>query len=95
MHMFVDDIICICHDELSALEEINHFFKIKPGSIGDPDVYIGAKVQKMTLPNGVNAWAMSPSKYVQEATCNFEDYLEKNFNGHKLVKKAATPFERD
>jgi hypothetical protein len=68
---------------------------LKPGSIGDPDIYLGGKLRKVTLPNGVEAWGISPSKYIQEAVKSVEDFLDKNFNGRKLLKRAPTPFESD
>jgi hypothetical protein len=68
---------------------------MKPGSIGDPDFYLGGKLRKVTLANGVEAWGISPSKYVQEAVKNVEIYIAKTFNGRKLLKKAPTPFEND
>jgi hypothetical protein len=36
---------------------------------------------------------MSPSKYVQEAVTNCEEYLEWEFDGRKLERKASTPFK--
>ena len=93
--LYVDDVMAIHHDGESALKEIDKFFKMKPGSIGDPDIYLGAKLRKITLPNGVIAWAMSPSKYIQESIRSVEEYLAKEYGGRKLQKKAATPFPRD
>jgi hypothetical protein len=54
---------------------------------------LGAKLSKVHLPNGVEAWAMSPSKYVQEIVKMVEDYLEREYHGRKLVRKAAMPFK--
>jgi hypothetical protein len=34
---------------------------------------------------------MSPSKYVQEAVHNVEEYLDQECNGRKLLKRALTP----
>jgi hypothetical protein len=62
--LYVDDILMVHHDSVKALREIDHFFKTKPNSIGDPEFYLGAKLRPMTLPNGVVAWGMSASKYV-------------------------------
>jgi hypothetical protein len=62
---------------------------MKPGSIGDPDIYLGAKLKPVTLQNGVVAWGKSPSKYVQEACRNTESYLRENYNGRKLPKVKA------
>jgi hypothetical protein len=36
---------------------------------------------KVKLPNQVEAWAMSPSKYVEEAVANVEDYLQQEYDG--------------
>ena len=47
------------------------------------------------LSNGVVAWAMSPSKYVQEAVKGVEEHLEKRYEGRRLYKHAATPFPKD
>jgi hypothetical protein len=66
---------------------------MKEGSIGPPDVYLGAKLSKVKLQNEVEAWAMSPSKYVQEAATNCEEYLELEFDGRKLECKVSTPFK--
>ena len=68
---------------------------MKEGSIGDPDMYLGAKLRKFTLHNGVQAWGFSPSKYVNDAIRNMENYLEKEMNGRRLPKRAPTPFEND
>ena len=45
------------------------------------------------LPNGVQAWAISPSKYVQEAVTNVKEHLMQR--GRKLCKRAPAPFPRD
>ena len=54
-----------------------------------PKFYLGAKILKVQLPNGVNAYTMSMSQYVQEAVKNVEQYLKKR--DLTLVKKASTP----
>ena len=90
--LYVDDALCIHHDAKGQLKHLDHYFKMKKGSIGDPDIYLGAKVRKMTMENGVEAWAASPSKYVQEAVRNIEKYMMDNLEGRKLGKKASAPF---
>ena len=89
--LYVDDCLCVHHDAEGQLHELDKFFKMKPGSIGDPDLYLGAKVKKTVLPNGVVAWGLSPSKYVQEAVKNVEEHLAKQ-GGRKLAKRASAPF---
>jgi hypothetical protein len=46
--LYVDDILMVHHDGVKALREIDHFFKMKPNLIGDPDFYLGAKLRPMT-----------------------------------------------
>ena len=49
----------------------------KSGFRGDPDIYLGAKLRKVTLENGIPAWSMSLDKYVQEAAVkNVRKYLQ-------------------
>ena len=59
---------------------------MKPGSICDPDIYLGAKLRSIRLNNGVKCWSMSSVKYVQEAVRNVEDYIEKNLDGRKFKR---------
>ena len=75
--IYVDDtILCMSHDLKESMRKLDKFFLMKEGSIGPPDIYLGAKLSKVKQPNQVQAWAMSPSKYVQEAVKNCEEYLE-------------------
>ena len=95
MLLYVDDALCIHHDGKTALEGLDRYFQMKEGSIGDPDLYLGAKLRKVTLPNGVQAWSTSPSKYIQEAVKNVEEHLHNECGGRKLAKRATAPFPRD
>jgi hypothetical protein len=64
---YVDDVLCIHHDAMKQIRAINKWIPLKKSSVGNPDIYLGAKLRKIVLDNGVEAWSMSPSKYVQEA----------------------------
>jgi hypothetical protein len=44
------------------------------------------------LPNGVYAWGMSSSKYIQAAIRNVKDYVASTRPGSKLAKRATGPF---
>eukprot|EP00934_Nitzschia_sp_Nitz4_P008127 Nitzschia sp. Nitz4//scaffold260_size33533//228//6137//NITZ4_007876-RA/size33533-snap-gene-0.41-mRNA-1//-1//CDS//3329544674//8117//frame0 len=88
--LYVDDCLVIHHEAMKATMEINHYFPMKKDSIGQPKFYLGAKVVEATLENGVKAWGMSSSKYIQEAVRKVEEKLERE--GRKLIKKAPTPF---
>lgn len=75
------------------LNEIDHFFKTKAGSIRDPEFYLGAKLRTMTLPNGVQAWGMSSSsKYIQAAVTNVKAYHAEHFPTRQWAKRTSGPF---
>jgi hypothetical protein len=90
--IYVDDILCVHHDPGYPLENLDECFKMKEGSIQVPTFYLGDKLKNTVLPNGVVAWGIRSSKYVQYAVQNVKDYLSALPGDHMLVKKASGPF---
>ncbi len=90
---YVDDILCIHHNPMSVINEINSYLPLKPSSVGDPDIYLGAKLKQTRLPNGVMAWRLSPSKYVVQAVKNCQVHLTDKLNGrYSIPTRADNPF---
>lgn len=94
--LYVDDVMVIHHDALSLLARLDKYFKMKPGSIGDPSMYLGATLKKMRLANGKYAWASSPAKYVWASCENVKRYLT-NLGDEKwkVPSHCANPFAAD
>ena len=89
--LYVDDVLCISHRaEEIVRNEIGKYFVVKNGSIGPPSLYLGNKVSKVTLDNGVDAWSLSSSQYVQAAVQNVETHLKAS--GESLPIRAKSPF---
>ena len=63
--LYVYDCLVIHHGADTALHELDPSLKMKSGSIGDSNIYLGAKLRNVVLENGVEAWAISESEYVQ------------------------------
>jgi hypothetical protein len=94
--VYVDDILVVHHDAMSVLAQINNYLPLKPSSVGDPDIYLGAKLAKTRLANGVFAWALSPSRYVNQAVKNCASHLSEKFDGkYRLPKRSDNPFPND
>ena len=92
--IYTDDCLCISHKGEHVLrEEIGKYFNLKEESVGPPTIYLGAKVGYVTLDNGVNAWSLGSSQYVQAAVKNVERHLQEI--GGKLPTKATTPLSSD
>ncbi len=61
--------------------------------MGDPDIYLGAKLKETQLPNGIYAWGMSPSKYVNQAVKNCQTHLTAKLNNkYKIPTRSDNPF---
>jgi Reverse transcriptase (RNA-dependent DNA polymerase) len=90
--LYVDDILVVHHEAIRSLNEIDHFFKTKEGSMRDPEFYLGAKLRQTTLPNGVHSWSMSSSKYIQAAVANVKQYHRLHFPSHQWAKRTSGPF---
>ena len=41
---YVDDVLSISHDAEEVLQRLDKYFKLKLGFLGDPDIYLGAKL---------------------------------------------------
>jgi hypothetical protein len=89
MLLYVDDVLCIHHDAMAQIARLDKYFQMKK-PYGDVDMYLGSKVRKCTMPNGVEAWGLSPAKYIKASVDNVKQYLAPL--GLSLPKRAPTPF---
>ena len=86
---YVDDVLVVHPDAMTTLMKIDKYFKLKPSSIGDPDIYLDAKLKYTRTLNGMWCWTLSPSKYVQESCKNCKTVLKNNFDGKYSLPKMA------
>ena len=91
--LYVDDALVVSENAESILRnELRRYFHLKEESIGPPTIYLGGRVHKVQLENGVWTWSFSSSQYVQSAVKNVEEYVRKPENSHlKIPTKAETP----
>ena len=92
---YVDDVLAVNHNAMTTLMKIGKYFKLKPSSIGDPDIYLGAKLKYTRAANGVWCCKLSPSKYVQEACKKCETFRKNNLDDkYSLPKMAPNTFSK-
>ena len=90
--LYVDDALAIGVDAEKMLRnEVGKYFELKPDSVGPPKLYLGGRMSEVVLDNGVRAWSISSSQYVQNAVKNVEKHLAEQ--GLKLPNKADTPIQ--
>jgi hypothetical protein len=90
--IYVDAILCVHHEPGAPLAKLDEYFKMKEGYIQVKTFYLGAKLKKTVLLNGVVDWSMSSSKYAQSAEKSVQEYLAALLGEQKLLKKASGPF---
>ena len=74
---YVNDILCISHNQGIALGRIQAVFKFKGGKIDQPEIYLGAQLVNIIV-DGEEGWYMSVEKYVRAAVDNVEHSFAKS-----------------
>ena len=81
---------------MSVLNQINCYLPLKPTSVGDPNIYLGAKLRQTCFANNVLAWSLSPLKYVAQAVKNCEKHLAEKLNGkYSFPAQSENPIPYD
>ena len=81
LFVYVGHILVISHKAQRVVESIGEVYKIKAGSNKEPDIYLGADVEKFQ-PDGREVWATSPRSYVKNAIEMVEQLLEEDGQGY-------------
>ncbi len=78
---------------MPVLDKLDKYFTLKPSSVGNPSMSLGAKLKLTQMSNGVYARGMSPAKYIKKAVSNCQKHLTSNYDGRcVLPTQAANPF---
>ena len=91
--LHVDDALVVSEFPKEAIMQINKCFPMKPGSLGEPTNYLGGKISKVQISNGVITHALSMSQYVRDAIKNVEQEMKKK--SIALFKRVQSPFTYD
>jgi hypothetical protein len=93
--LYTDDCLVISHRGENILrKEIGKYFELKEESIGPPDLYLGRKMRKIGLENGLYAWGFGSSQYVQAVVKNVETFLGER-GALPLPAKVTTPLSSE
>jgi hypothetical protein len=90
--VYVDDILAISHEPKVLIDAIGEYYKVKPGSDKEPDINLGANVEKVQMPDGREVWTTSPRDYVKNAIKTVKGLLVEDGEGYILKNKAKNPF---
>ena len=88
--LYTDGVLVVSEcGEQFLRNELGNYFELKKESIGPPKIYLGGKMSKVVLENGLTAWSFSLLQYVQTAVNNAKESLTKQ--DAKLPARANTP----
>ena len=51
--MYVDDVLQLHHDHDTFMNRLAELYRLKDGSVGEPDIYIGANIENVQLDDGL------------------------------------------
>ena len=89
--VYVDDLLIISQKPRAVLDSISEFYTVKPGSDKEPEIYLGATVEKIQTPEGREIWATSARQYVKSALQTVEALFEEDGDGYTLKNNAKNP----
>jgi hypothetical protein len=81
--VYVDDVLAISHEPKVLIDTIGEYYKVKPGSYKEPDIYLGANVKKVQMPDGREVLGYISSRLRQECyqDCRSKVYLRRTEKG--------------
>jgi len=88
--VYVDDLLIISQEPNVYMKLISENFRLKPESIGEPNIYLGTNICKRSLDGEGNFWAMGSQKYVDAAVNTVEKQMKED--GVMFTSKARQPF---
>jgi hypothetical protein len=66
--VYNDDILIFAKDPKMTMDKLGKQYELKPKSVKEePNIYCGAIMEKVHLPNGNVEWAMGSRAYVKNA----------------------------
>ena len=90
--LYTDNVLAISDTGEKTLRDgIGKYFQLKEESIGEPKIYLGGHMRKVTLENGQDAWAFGSSLYCWAFVANVETFLVES--SAKLPSRAETPIQ--
>jgi hypothetical protein len=90
--VYVDDILSLSHKAKECIAEIMAHYKVKDGSVRELDIYLGANIAKIQLPDEREVWSTTPRAYVRNAIEVVEQLLVEDGEGYKLKSSVKNPF---
>jgi hypothetical protein len=74
------------------MDDLGKLYEMKPESVREPELYLGANMEKVQLPDGRSEWAMTSRTYVKNAIKVVENLLAEDGEETRMKLAAKNPF---
>ena len=74
--VYVDDVLNLHNDPDTFMNRLSEVYRLKDSSVGEPERYLGANIEKVQLDDGSVEWSMTSREYVTNVIQNSEDTLD-------------------
>ena len=89
--VYVDDVLVLSTEAAQVIKDISDRYDLKEGSVKEPEIYLGANIEKVQLPDGREVWAQSPRQHMKNAVKVCEDLLKEDGTGETLKSTVKNP----
>ena len=90
--VYADDILVFAKDPKTTMNELGKLYELKPESVHESDICVGANMEKVQLPDGKVEWSMGSKMYVKNTIRVVEALITKDDPEAKLKSTARNPF---
>ena len=89
---YVNDILVFSKEPNVTMDELGKLYELKPESVHKPNIYLGANMKKVQLPNGKVEWSMGRKTCVKYAITVVKALIAEDNPEAKLKSTARNPF---
>ena len=75
LFVYLDDILAVLHKATDVIKEIMEFYRAKEGNIKTTDIYLGANLIKVKIPDGCEVCGSSSRDYVNNAVITVKRFF--------------------
>jgi hypothetical protein len=90
--IYVDNVLVFAKEPKVIMNELGKSYELKPESVNKSDIYLGANVEKVQLPNDKVEWSMGSKMYVKNVIRVVEALITEEDPVAKLKSTAWNPF---
>jgi hypothetical protein len=86
------DLLWVSEHPDNVMKALGEFYELKDRSVKEPDIYLGADIEMVQLPDGRSQCAMLSRTYVKNSVKVVDNLLVKDGIGLHLKSTARSPF---